>query len=230
VRIGALTDSSARRAQARLDPASGVRRPDYLARNGEPETPHDLAAHNCLLYSYQTTANVWRFTAPDGRRDPGGGGRQPAYQQRHRGGGGRGAGWGISCRPTFYVGALIRENKLKQVLAGYKLADLGIFAVYPQKSQVPPKVRAFIDFMAQRFGRRPSGSASKACPPALARQEHGIHGIPRKATERVRGKPAIDVLVNVARTSTGFPCIPWISVYSVFPVASLAAKKPTRQR
>jgi DNA-binding transcriptional LysR family regulator len=70
VRIGALTDSSlvARKlASTRvLDCAS----PAYLAERGEPEAPEDLAAHNCLLYSYLSTANVWRFTAPDGREVP----------------------------------------------------------------------------------------------------------------------------------------------------------------
>jgi len=62
---------------------------------------------------------------------------------------------GILMSPSFYVGPLIRAKKLRQVLANYKLAELGIYAVYPQRSQVPPKVRAFVDFLAKRFGPRP---------------------------------------------------------------------------
>ena len=57
--------------------------------------------------------------------------------------------------PAFYVGPLIRAKKLKQVLGRYKLAELGIHAVYPQRAQVPPKVRAFVDFLAKRIGSKP---------------------------------------------------------------------------
>ena len=67
LRIGKLSDSSlvARKlAATRLVTCAS---PAYLAEHGEPEVPEDLAAHNCLLYSYLATANLWRFTAPDGR-------------------------------------------------------------------------------------------------------------------------------------------------------------------
>jgi DNA-binding transcriptional LysR family regulator len=42
------------------------------------------------------------------------------------------------------------------VLARYRMAELGIHAVYPQRVHVPPKVRAFVDFLAARFRRKPS--------------------------------------------------------------------------
>jgi DNA-binding transcriptional LysR family regulator len=155
VRIGALTDSSlvARKLASTRQVICAA--PGYLAENGEPESPHDLAAHNCLLYSYQANANVWRFTAPDGREIP----VAVAGNLRINNGiveaEAAVAGMGILMSPTFYVGALIREKKLKQVLASYKLPDLGIYAVYPQRSHTPPKVRAFVDFLARRFGRKP---------------------------------------------------------------------------
>lgn len=51
---------------------------------------------------------------------------------------------------------LLREGKLRRVLAGYRLHEIGIHAVYAQRSHVPPKVRAFVDFLAKRFGLRPA--------------------------------------------------------------------------
>jgi DNA-binding transcriptional LysR family regulator len=155
VRIGELSDSSlvARKLAATRVVACAA--PEYLARQGEPESPEDLAAHDCLLYSYLSTANVWRFNAPDGREIP------VAVTGSFRINNGivlaeaAVAGHGILMAPTFYVGPLIRDGRLKRILERYKLPDLPIHAVYPQRSHVPPKVRAFIDFLAQRFGRKP---------------------------------------------------------------------------
>ena len=155
IRIGKLADSSlvARKLGAtRLVVCAA---PAYLAEHGEPEVPEDLAAHNCLLYSYLATANVWRFTAPDGREI------SIAVGGNLRANNGiveaeaAVAGLGILMTPTFYVGPLIRQGKLKQVLGGYRGPEIGIHAVYPQREHVPPKVRAFVDFLARRFGRKP---------------------------------------------------------------------------
>ena len=56
--------------------------------------------------------------------------------------------------PTFYVGSEIRAGRLKVILEAYRLAEFGIYAVYPQARHVAPKVRAFVDFLAKRFRRR----------------------------------------------------------------------------
>lgn len=155
VRIGALTDSSlvARKLAATRTVACAS--PAYLAQFGEPETPEDLAGHDCLLYSYLSTANVWRFTAPDGREIP------VAVSGTLRTNNGiilaeaAVAGHGILMTPSFYVGPLLRQGRLRQILARHGLPELGIHAVYPQRSHVPPKVRAFVDFLAKRFGKKP---------------------------------------------------------------------------
>src|SRR5690349_5337501 len=153
VRIGALTDSSLVARKLAVTRAVACASPAYLAEHGEPETPEDLAAHDCLVYSY--LADVWRFTAPDGREIP------VAVKGSLRINNGivlaeaAVAGHGILVTPSFYVAPLLRSGRLKQVLARYKVKEIGIHAVYPQRGHVPPKVRAFVDFLAQRFGRRP---------------------------------------------------------------------------
>jgi DNA-binding transcriptional LysR family regulator len=155
IRIGKLVDSSlvARKLGAtRLVVCAA---PSYLAEHGEPEVPEDLAAHNCLLYSYLATANVWRFTAPDGREI------SIAVGGNLRANNGiveaeaAVAGMGVLMTPTFYVGPLIRAGKLRQILTRYSGPEIGIYAVYPQREHVPPKVRVFVDFLARRFGRKP---------------------------------------------------------------------------
>lgn len=155
VRIGQLTDSSLVARKLATSHSVACASPAYLAEHGEPETPQDLASHDCLLYSYQATANVWRFTGPDGAEMP------VAVTGPLRINNGiilteaAVAGRGILMTPTFYVGRLLREGKLRPILPRYRLPELGIHAVYPQRNHVPPKVRAFVDFLAQRFGRKP---------------------------------------------------------------------------
>ena len=153
VRIGALTDSSLVARKLAVTRALACASPAYLAEHGEPETPEDLATHNCLVYSY--LADLWRFTAPDGREIP------VAVKGSLRINNGivlaeaAVAGHGILVTPSFYVAPLLRSGRLKQVLARYKVKEIGIHAVYPQRGHVPPKVRVFVDFLVQRFGRRP---------------------------------------------------------------------------
>jgi len=153
VRIGALTDSSLVARKVATTRAVACASPGYLAEHSEPESPEDLASHNCLVYSY--LADVWRFTAPDGREIP------VAVKGSLRINNGivlaeaAVAGHGILVTPSFYVAPLLRSGRLRQILSRYKLKELGIHAVYPQRGHVPPKVRAFVDFLAQRFGRKP---------------------------------------------------------------------------
>ena len=155
VRIGALTDSSLVARRVATTSTLVCAAPSYLAERGEPEAPEDLASHDCLLYSYLATANVWRFAARDGREIP------VAVSGSFRINNGivlaeaAAAGHGILMAPAFYVAPMLRAGRLKRILARYALPDLGIHAVYPQRSQVPPKVRAFVDFLVKRFGRRP---------------------------------------------------------------------------
>src|SRR5204862_8185435 len=35
--------------------------PEYLAARGAPQTPEDLAKHNCFTYEYGAPRNLWRF-------------------------------------------------------------------------------------------------------------------------------------------------------------------------
>ena len=155
IRIGTLTDSSLVARKLATTQTVACASPAYLAERGEPETPEDLAAHECLLYSYLSSANVWRFTAPDGREIPVAVGGSFRINNGIVLAEAAAAGHGVLMSPTFYVGPLIRTGRLKRILAGYALPTLGIHAVYAQTPHVPPKVRAFVDYLVQRFGRKP---------------------------------------------------------------------------
>lgn len=165
IRIGTLEDSTlvARKLadNQRLLCAS----PDYLREHGWPRTPHDLARHQCLLLvGAQGRADVWRF-------DDGQGG-EIAVRVRGRVEANTGellsdaaiAGFGIAMHSTWHVGDDLRAGRLVQVLPDFPIALNGIYAVMPQRRLVPPRVRAFVDFLADRWRDAPPGGFSLGSP------------------------------------------------------------------
>lgn len=153
VRIGTLADSSlvARRLAAirRVLCAS----PDYLKRRGVPRTPDDLKAHDCLSNTNINIAREWRFVNPEsgalwpvevkGRMSANSGDMLRVAALR---------GHGFVHLPTFIVGADLKAGTLVSVLESYIAQDLTLNAVYPTARHLSPKVRAFVDFLAERFG------------------------------------------------------------------------------
>ena len=154
VRIARMSDSAL--VARKLAPMRHVvcATPDYLARRGTPKTPADLARHDCLGYSYMATGDDWAFQGPQGpvsvrvsgslRANNGEALRTAAL-----------AGLGILRSPTFIVGPDLKAGRLKPVLCDFVPQDSAIYAVYPHRRHLTPKVRAFIDFLAERFGPEP---------------------------------------------------------------------------
>jgi DNA-binding transcriptional LysR family regulator len=155
----------AMRIARRVDPGLVARRiaparmlacasPAYLRRNGVPTSPSDLARHNCLTYAYSGGPNEWHFTR--GKREQ----TVKVAGDLHANNGdilSRAAadGLGVTVQPTFLLYELLRTRKLVRVLEGWEADGLTIFAVYPSRRFLPPKVRSFIDFMVERFGDNP---------------------------------------------------------------------------
>jgi DNA-binding transcriptional LysR family regulator len=128
--------------------------PGYLKKHGAPTLPEELAEHNCLSYAYVSSPNEWHF-----RRN--GVERKVLVSGGLRGNSGdilRNAaieGLGVILQPTFLIYEALREKKLVRILPDWEADELTVFAVYPNRKFLPPKVRSFIDFLAVRFGPEP---------------------------------------------------------------------------
>ena len=155
IRIGRLADSSlvARKlATLRLILCAS---PGYLGDHGAPKTPEDLRRHQCLCYSTNAQAPEWRFVAPDGAPFS-----VPVAGRLHANNGdalriAALRGQGIVYLPSFIVGGDLQAGTLQSLLPDYMPADSGIYAVYPHSRHLSAKVRAFIDFLAERIGPLP---------------------------------------------------------------------------
>jgi DNA-binding transcriptional LysR family regulator len=125
--------------------------PAYLARHGEPRTPEDLAAHVCLTYEYAQQRDVWAFRDAEGRERN----ARIAGPVHANNGNFLEAmvieGIGIGYQPDFIVGPDVRAGRLVPILRGFAPPPAGIHVVYPSRRHLSAKVRAFADFLAERF-------------------------------------------------------------------------------
>jgi DNA-binding transcriptional LysR family regulator len=128
--------------------------PDYFARSGTPQRLRDLKDHHFLGYTYRTAGSEWTVDGEDGPVALTIGGRLCANNgEVLRAAAVAGAGMLIS--PTFIVGEELRNGRLVEVLAGQMPQTHGIYAVYPHRRHVSPKVRAFVDYLVDHFGPKP---------------------------------------------------------------------------
>jgi DNA-binding transcriptional LysR family regulator len=155
VRIGQLQDSNL--IARKIAPCRQVlcASPAYLAQRGEPERPEDLLEHSCILYSLVSAPREWRLAGPDGELHtvPITGSMQSNNGLVNRAA--ALAGGGIVLLPTFYLGEQLRSGALKPVLCKFKPQELAVYAVYPERRNLMPKVRSFVDFLASTFGPEP---------------------------------------------------------------------------
>jgi DNA-binding transcriptional LysR family regulator len=155
IRIGRLKDSSlvARRLAACRTIVCAS--PAYLKERGVPQDLDDLAQHNCLGYTLPSAigADRWAFGSDGDIVVP--------IRGNLRANNGDAllaaalAGQGLIYQPTFIVSDSLREGSLVPVLTGYPTYEPAIHAVLPSGRQAPAKVRAFVAFLAERFGRNP---------------------------------------------------------------------------
>jgi DNA-binding transcriptional LysR family regulator len=151
IRIGELPDSTL--VARRLGPCRHVvcGSPEYFARHGVPQSPQDLADHPALTYRYQDAPSEWRLVDRDGNY------HQVAIDSRLQMNNSLAVreallkGAGVTLTPSFVVGADIRAGRLKAVLTEYRALEVSIYAVYPQRKHLSPKVRAFVDFLSERI-------------------------------------------------------------------------------
>ncbi len=147
VRLGRLDDSAlvARRLATRTQHVCAS--PGYLARKGAPQRLAQLGEHDCLVGSVER----WRFSV-DGEE------QEVRVRYRWRCNSGlalRDAalrGLGLVQLPDYYVREALASGELVSVLDDYRLADEGIWAVYPPSRHQSLKVRLLVGELSAALG------------------------------------------------------------------------------
>ena len=127
--------------------------PTYLRERGAPTHPSELAQHDVVAYSLFSMGENWEFDGPDGqvsvkvspRMRTNSGDTCRVAALRHN---------GIILQPSFLVGRDLLAGTLVEVLPEYRSIELGVYAVYPSRKFVSPKVRLLIEFLVGAFRMR----------------------------------------------------------------------------
>ena len=153
IRIGRLRDSQliARRlADIQMITCAS---PDYLARRGEPRSPQDLSAHDCLVFSDAPGSAEWRFAdgTATGRKFRISGrlwmNSLDALVAAAR------DGAGIVRAPSWQVEQDLAAGRLRRLLTGHEPAPTPLHLTFQPSRLASPKIRAFADYLVERWCR-----------------------------------------------------------------------------
>ena len=111
--------------------------PDYFARHGVPETPHDLTSHNCINLRLPTSGSVYAWEFKDGTHEfsvrvEG----QLTFNNMVPAVGAALDGVGLAYVPRDLVQADLKGDRLQEMVSGWSPTFQGYHLYYPQPS--PP--------------------------------------------------------------------------------------------
>lgn len=144
LRMGRLSDSSAVARKLATGGRSVIAAPGYIARAGLPQTPADLTEHQAVIYSQQP--NIWSFTR-DGTEV------SVTVQGRVRFSAAEGlraavlADMGVAIASDWMFTDAIANGTVRQILTGWRLRPIDLWAVFPNGRMASAKARHFATFV-----------------------------------------------------------------------------------
>jgi DNA-binding transcriptional LysR family regulator len=123
---------------------------DYLQRNGYPKTPNELSKHMGISYHYSQVPDGMILEGPNGREAI----KLPVslrsnntmmmYQAVV-------ANMGVAILPEWLIADDLASQRLEVLELGHTLTTTFLYAVYPSQRYLSPKIRTFVDFLAEYF-------------------------------------------------------------------------------
>lgn len=160
IRVGDLPDSGLVARRIGVTQVYCVAHPDYLARQGVPEHPKQLADHHCILDTSIRQPGRWRFQIDNATRyfsvrpvlEVNGG--EPAAEFAAD-------GLGVALLPDFLVRRYLDAGQLVRILDEYLMPASPVSVVYPANRVMKASQRAMIDFLVDNSlseGEKPEGA------------------------------------------------------------------------
>ena len=156
LRVGSLGDSSLVARRFSDLQAMTVASPSYLALHGVPTDIDDLRSHRAVQYFSSRTGRVadMNFMIENEAREMKLRGSltindADAYVMAAV------TGAGLAQAPRFMLLPYLRSGELIEVLPSYAPRPMPIAAVYPHNRHLSPKVRVFVDWVAELFDNHP---------------------------------------------------------------------------
>ncbi|GAA0584237.1 LysR family transcriptional regulator [Rhizomicrobium electricum] len=153
IRVGELADSSFVASKVGEIRRVVCASPDYFAAHGMPQSPHDLAKHDCVTFDVLMSPEVWMFRRSDDEEAVEVHSRlivnsaEAAVDAAI-------AGVGITRVLSYQAVAALRAGKLVAALQSFEPVPSPVSLVYVGQGPLLLKIRAFIDFAAPRLKAR----------------------------------------------------------------------------
>jgi len=155
IRIARLQDSSLIARRIANMSVVTCASPAYLQQHGTPQTLDALSEHACLTYSYLDNPNLWHYHDHQKNEIDV---KVKSAMQANNGDYLLAAaidGLGIVRQPRFIVYEAIRAGELTPILTDYTIPTVNAYALYPPTRHLSQRVRAFVEFLVERFADKP---------------------------------------------------------------------------
>jgi DNA-binding transcriptional LysR family regulator len=156
IRAGRISHATVVARQIAMLPFVVCGSPDYLTRHPPPQTPSDLAAHNCLRLRHRASGRLigWTLFRDNEEIRPSVRGNFISNDLTalitaaiH--------GQGLAYAPVPRVLPLLRSGELKVVLPDWFWPGVEIYLHYPSRKGLPARVKAFVKFMLEHLRKNP---------------------------------------------------------------------------
>lgn len=123
---------------------------DYLQRNGYPKTSNELSKHVGISYYYSQFADEMFFEGSNGRETVKlavsirSNNTAMLYQATL-------AGMGLAVLPEWLIEDDLTSQRLEELKPHYTLPTSSLYAIYISRRYLSPKIRTFVDFLAEHF-------------------------------------------------------------------------------
>jgi DNA-binding transcriptional LysR family regulator len=152
--VGQLSDSALISRRIGVTTTFLVAAPDYLKGRAPLERPADLQKHDCINHRWGRD-DVWSFESPEGTVSV-------PVQGRFRANNSEAVrravlnGQGIALLSHLLVADDIKAGRLRVVMPAFPPARLPLTVVYPSRRNLPPRVRAVIEFLSETIQADPA--------------------------------------------------------------------------
>ena len=154
IHLTELEDSSLVRKKISPGSRTIVASPEYISKNGKPNIPNDLLKHHLVTFRGNSIYNDWHFKVNGIPSTMHAKGELNMSNGEHilraviNGG-------GIAMISGYITGRQIRDGKLQNLLTEFVKEEDPIYAVYPSKKFLSPKIKHFISYLIKLYSPNP---------------------------------------------------------------------------
>lgn len=126
--------------------------PNYISLNGLPHSPDELKNHNCLVHLKSAPDSIWVLYNHNSEKSVKVSGSYSTNSSLALQAGAL-RGLGIALLPRYCVNGKLYTGELQRVLPDYRSPERPFFVMFPNKRNLPLKVRLIVDYLTQQFSK-----------------------------------------------------------------------------